>query len=113
HPRAHVAVEPLLLVEQGGLGPLLAGQSPAELGHPASVSNVCSSQLPPDGAGQLGLVHSRPALDAPLSGLVVELVVGAAARPSMGPQPAPPARGDVLHRGAALPPGPPATAPPP
>ena len=79
---------------------------------------VGSSSLPPgapipsgarslaaDRLLQLGLVHLRPAPDALLLRLVVELCPRAPAGPLVRSQPAAPARRDVLHRRAAALPG--------
>src|SRR5688500_3004111 len=51
-----------------------------------------------DGAFELGLRHGRPAVDALLASLVVELVVGPAARARVRAQPAAAARRDVVER---------------
>src|SRR5690242_10270945 len=58
--------------------------------------------LPPDGLLELCLGHLRPALDVLLLGLVVELVPAAALGAAVRAQPAAPAGGHVVRRGAAL-----------
>src|SRR4051812_41859017 len=54
-----------------------------------------------DGALELSLVHLRPALDALLPRLVVELVAGSAAGALVRPEPTAPARRDVIGRRTA------------
>src|SRR4051794_2281364 len=61
----------------------------------------CRQGSATDGPLELGLVHLRPALDALVLGLVVELVAGATAGTLVGPEPAAPARRDVIGRRAA------------
>src|SRR2546430_17451613 len=67
--------------------------------------------LPPHGPLELGLVHLGPALDVPVLRLVVELVVGATARPAMRAQTTSSPGGDVLGRGPAGFPGLPGAGP--
>src|SRR5207237_9686 len=66
-----------------------------------SPPSCCSRPSAADGPFELGLGHLRPARDVPLLGLVVELLLGAAAGAAVGAQPAAPARGNVLGGGAA------------
>src|SRR5438067_883365 len=68
---------------------------------PARRRLLDAASLAADRAGELVLGHRRTTGDVPFARLVVELRLGATPGPAVRPQPAAPARGDVVGRDRA------------